>query len=141
MAVQLGYEVLKNSGTPMDAVETAIKSMEVDENFNAGYGSVLTSAGEVEMDACIMDGSNMKVGAITGMQDIFHPITLARKVMEKTKFNFLGAKGAMDLAKAEGFQFLPKGTLATQRAKDSLDRWRQAQNVSLGEMVCEILSW
>ncbi|KAL7028152.1 hypothetical protein ACKWTF_005739 [Chironomus riparius] len=137
LAVQLGYEVLKNGGSPMDAVEIAIKSMEVDENFNAGYGSVLTSAGEVEMDACIMDGSNMKVGAITGMQDIFHPITLARRVMEKTKFNFLGAEGAMNLAKSEGFEFLPKGTLATQRAKDSLERWRQAQNVSLGEMVGE----
>ncbi|XP_070506412.1 probable isoaspartyl peptidase/L-asparaginase GA20639 [Chironomus tepperi] len=137
LAVQLGYQKLKESGNALDAVEIAIKSMEVDENFNAGYGAVLTSDGEVEMDACIMDGSNMKVGAITGMQDIFHPITLARRVMEKTKYNFLGPKGAMDLAKKEGFEFLPKGTLATQRAKDSLERWRQAQNVSLGEMVGE----
>lgn len=131
----MGYNLLKDGKTALDAVEEAIKTMEVDEEFNAGYGSVLTSAGEVEMDACIMDGSNMKVGAVTGVQDIFHTISLARKVMEKTKFNFLGAKGAMELAKKEGFPFLPPGTLVTKRARDSLERWRVNQNVSLGETV------
>lgn len=109
--------------------------MEVDDNFNAGYGSVLTSDGEVEMDACIMDGSNMKVGAVTGVKNIFHSISLARKVMEKTKFNFLGAEGSMALAKKEGFQFLPPGTLVTQRAIDSLNKWKESQNSSLGEHV------
>ena len=89
------------------------------------------------MDACLMDGSDgpegkepLNVGAITGVQDIFHPISLARKVMEKTDYNFLSAKGAMALAKSEGFQFLPPGTLVTQRAIDSLNRWKSEQNMT-----------
>lgn len=89
------------------------------------------------MDACLMDGSDgpegrepLNVGAITGVQNIFHPISLARKVMEKTDYNFLSAKGAMALAKAEGFQFLPPGTLATQRAIDSLNTWKSEQNMT-----------
>ena len=69
----------------------------------------------------------MKVGSITAVQDIFHPISLARKVMEKTSYNFLGARGATDLAKAEGFKFLKPGTLVTDYAKAALERWKQNQ--------------
>lgn len=56
-----------------------------------------------------MDGNTMKLGSITGIQDIWHPISLARKVMEKTSYNFLGSKGAMQLAINEGFQILKPG--------------------------------
>jgi isoaspartyl peptidase/L-asparaginase-like protein (Ntn-hydrolase superfamily) len=79
------------------------------------------------MDACIMDGKSMKVGAVTAVQDIHHPISLARKVMEKTSYNFLGSKGAMDLARAEGFKFLKPGSLVTDYARESLERWKQNQ--------------
>lgn len=91
-----------------------------------------------------MDGSDgpdgrepLNVGAITGVQDIFHPITLARRVMEKTDYNFLSAKGAMALAKEEGFQFLPPGSLVTQRARDSLNRWKEEQNMTMKFRVGE----
>jgi L-asparaginase / beta-aspartyl-peptidase len=100
----------------------------------------LNSEGEVEMDASIMDGNTMKTGAVSGVQDIYHPITLARKVMDKTAYNFLGSKGAMQLAKDEGFNFLPKGTLVTQRAMDSLEEWRKRQNMTLKESV-NIIRW
>lgn len=140
LATQLGYNVLKAGGSAIDAVEAAIRSMEVDPNFNCGYGSVLNYDGEVEMDACLMDGSDgpngqepLNVGAVTGVQDIYHPITLARRVMEKTKYNFLSPKGAMALAESEKFEFLPPGSLITQRARDSLNRWKQQQNDSSGE--------
>lgn len=84
----------------------------------------------MEMDACIMHGGTMEVGAITGVQDIFHPITLARRVMEKTPYNFLGNKGAMELAKAEGFKFLKPGTLVTEYARAALDRWLISQGIN-----------
>lgn len=100
--------------------------MEVDSNFNAGYGGVLTREEEVEMDACFMNGSNMEVGAVTGVQNIYHPISLARKVMEKTPYNFLGAKGAMKLAQEEKFTFLKPGMLVTDVARASLERWKNA---------------
>jgi N4-(beta-N-acetylglucosaminyl)-L-asparaginase len=82
------------------------------------------------MDACIMDGQSMKVGSVTAVQDIFHPITLARKVLEKTNYNFLGAKGAMDLAKSEGFTFLKPGDLVTDYARESLNRWKQSHAIN-----------
>lgn len=114
----------------MDAVEAAVKSMELDSNFNAGFGSVLTRDGEVQMDACIMNGQTMEVGAVTGVKDIFHPITLARRVMEKTNFNFLGSAGAMELASEEGFKFLKPGTLVTNFARESYERWKENQIVN-----------
>lgn len=137
-AAQTGYHTLKETGSVLDAVEAAINSMELDSNFNAGYGSVLTRDGEVQMDACIMDGKTMKIGAVTGVQDIFHPITLARRVMEKTKFNFLGSKGAMELAAEEGFNFLKPGTLVTDYARNSYLRWKenQAMNPEAKLEVC-----
>lgn len=103
--------------------------MEVDSEFNAGYGGVLTREEEVEMDACLMDGKTMNVGAVTGVQNIYHPISLARKVMEKTQYNFLGAKGAMKLAQEEKFNFLKPGMLVTDNAKASLERWRNATGI------------
>lgn len=84
---------------------------------------------EVQMDACIMDGRTMEVGSITGIQDIYHPITLARKVMEKTPYNFLGSKGALELAKAEGFKFLKPGELVSDYARSALARWKEQQRV------------
>lgn len=57
--------------------------------------------------------------------------------MEKTTYNFLSSKGAMDLARAEGFSFLPKGTLVTQRALDILEEWRQEQNMTMRRRVGE----
>jgi beta-aspartyl-peptidase (threonine type) len=127
LAARIGYKTLIETGSVLDAIEAAIRSMEVDENFNAGYGSALTRDGTVEMDACIMDGKSMMLGAVTGVQNMYHPITLARRVMEKTPYNFLGASGAMDLAKSEGFWFVKPGSLVSERSKDSLNKWKQEQ--------------
>ena len=76
-----------------------------------------------------MDGITMNVGAVTGVQDIYHPISLARKVMERTPYNFLGANGAMELARAEGFKFLKPGDLVTPYSLESLERWKERQAV------------
>lgn len=77
-----------------------------------------------------MHGGTMKVGAITGVQNIYHPITLARRVMEKTPFNFLGNKGAMELAKSEGFKFLKPEVLISEYARASFDRWLFSQSIN-----------
>lgn len=126
------------TGSVLDAVEEAVKSMELNSDFNAGYGSVLNRDSEVQMDACIMDGKTMEIGSVTGVQDIFHPITLARCVMEKTDYNFLGSKGAMELAAAEGFKFLKPGTLVTNYAREALERWKgnQVTNPAGKNEVC-----
>lgn len=81
LAAQLGYQKLMESISVLDAVEVAVNSMEMDEYFNAGYGSVLTSEGCVEMEASIMDGKSLKAGCVSGIVDIMHPISLARYVV------------------------------------------------------------
>lgn len=83
------------------------------------------------MDAMIMDGSNMEIGAVTGVQDIFHPISLAKRVMKKSEYNFLGPPGAMSMARSEGFQILPPSTLETPSRRRSLNSWLQNNNLTL----------
>jgi len=128
LAANAGYAALKKSNNVLDAVEEAIKVMELDDNFNAGYGSVLTRAGTVEMEASVMDSSG-KVGCVTLIKNIMHPISIARKVMEKTPHNFLGGDKAIEFAVENGFEVLPEGSLITEYAKQALEQWKQKRNV------------
>src|SRR5476651_2015121 len=76
-----GYEILKGGGSALDAVAAAIVVMEDNPIFNAGRGSVFTKKGLNEMDAAIMDGSNLAAGAIAGVRNVKNPIMLAKEVM------------------------------------------------------------
>lgn len=106
-ALEAGYAVLKNGGKSIDAVETAVKKLEDTPLFNAGKGSVFTNQGTHEMDAAIMDGSNLKGGAVSLITGIKNPISLARDVMEKSDHVFLAGEGAMQFAKKNGYEVLP----------------------------------
>lgn len=104
-AVKTGAEILKAGGSAMDAVEAAVKVMEDDPIFNSGTGAVLTFEGEVEMDAAIAYGPNFDFGAVAGVKNIRHPISLARLVMEKTDHVLLAGQGANDFSKLMGFEY------------------------------------
>ncbi|GBL35567.1 putative isoaspartyl peptidase/L-asparaginase [Filimonas sp.] len=69
-ALNAGYAVLEKSGTSMDAVIAAISSLEDNELFNAGRGSVFTKKGINEMDAAVMDGQTLNAGALAGVRNI-----------------------------------------------------------------------
>uniref|UniRef100_A0A8D0HE04 Uncharacterized protein n=1 Tax=Sphenodon punctatus TaxID=8508 RepID=A0A8D0HE04_SPHPU len=84
-----GYSILKQGGSALYAVETAVAIMEDDPYFNAGCGSVLNEKGEVEMDAIIMDGKNLASGAVSAVKCIANPIKLSRLVMEKVPYSLL----------------------------------------------------
>lgn len=103
-ALEKGYKILEQNGLALDAVETAVMSLENSSLFNAGKGSVFTAAGTHEMDAAIMDGKSVKAGAVSLITGIKNPISLARTVMEKTEYVFLAAEGAMQFAKEQGFK-------------------------------------
>src|SRR5438094_8565630 len=83
-ALTAGYEILKRGGSSLDATEVAVRALEDDPHFNAGRGSVFTSAGTNEMDASIMDGKTLKAGAVASLKHVKNPIGLARLVMEKS---------------------------------------------------------
>src|SRR5450756_1136197 len=97
-AVIAGSDVLASSGSSLDAVETAIKILEDNPLFNCGTGSVLTFDGEVEMDAAVAYGPALGFGAVAGIKNIQHPISLARMVMEKTDHVLLQGSGAQELS-------------------------------------------
>ncbi|XP_055843561.1 probable isoaspartyl peptidase/L-asparaginase GA20639 [Episyrphus balteatus] len=132
LAAQIGYMTLTNGGSALDAVEEAVRSMELDENFNAGYGAVLTWDGEVEADASIMNGANLNAGCVSIVKNILHPISVARSVMEKSQHTYLAGEGVMRFAKDKGFEILPNGTLVTESAKKALENYKN-QTVELKE--------
>jgi len=101
-AVIAGSDVLGSSGSSLDAVEAAIKVLEDNPLFNSGTGSVLTFDGEVEMDAAVAYGPALGFGAIAGIKNIQHPISLARMVMEKTDHVLLQGSGAQEFARMMG---------------------------------------
>lgn len=101
----------------MDAVEAAVCVLEDDTAFDAGHGAVLNKKGEVELDAIIIDGRDLSSGAVSAVQDIAHPVTLARAVMEKTEHCLLTAVGANEFAAEQGFQRLSPEELVTPEAR------------------------
>eukprot|EP00249_Psilotum_nudum_P035900 c5857_g1_i1 orf=282-614(+) len=76
--LQVGVTALQSSRSALDVVELVVRELENNPIFNAGKGSVLTTAGTVEMDACIMDGVTRKCGSVSGLSTVVNPISLAR---------------------------------------------------------------
>lgn len=99
-ALDIGYELLNEGGTAVEAVEKAIKVLEDSPLFNAGKGSVFTADETHEMDASIMDGETLNAGAVTLITSIRNPISLARDVMEKSDHVFLAGEGALNFARS-----------------------------------------
>ncbi len=106
-ALQAGYRVLKSGGSAVDAVASAIASLEDDPMFNAGRGAVFTKKGINEMDAAIMDGSNLAAGAVAGVRNVKNPIKLAREVMLHSGHVFLSGAGAGEFALNRGIELAP----------------------------------
>ena len=126
-AAAIGWEMLAQGASALDAVEAAVRNMEDNPAFNAGYGSVLNAAGEVEMDAGIMEGSGMGVGAVTLIKHFRHPITLARMVMETTPHHMLGGDGAELFARKQGCTPIPNESLITPRRLQQYQARTQAE--------------
>jgi beta-aspartyl-peptidase (threonine type) len=101
-AAAAGAERLRQGGSALDAVQAAVEVLEDDPPFNAGTGSVLTTAGEAEMDAAVMTGDG-GCGAVANLARVRHPIAVARAVMERTDHVMLVGAGALAFARAAGF--------------------------------------
>lgn len=102
-AAKAGQAILLQGGTALDAVEAAVNILEDSPVLDAGRGSYPNTRGEVEMDALIMDGRDLSMGAIAAIQRVRHPISLARIVMRDSGHNFLVGRGADAFADEIGF--------------------------------------
>lgn len=115
-ALTAGYRMLEDGGTSLDAVEAAVKVLEDNPLFNAGRGSALNEKAEVEMDAAIMTGQDLRSGAVSMVKNIKNPVTLARAIMEKTKHIYLGNSGALEYANKIGLEMMPEAYFITDHA-------------------------
>lgn len=115
-AAEAGWAVLQKGGKALDAVEAAIRLLEDDPTFNAGYGSDLNKDGEVQMDAGLMDGATLKAGAVGFIQGVWHPISVARKVYESQEVLITG-DGARRFAEEQGAELCDKDALITEKAR------------------------
>jgi L-asparaginase / beta-aspartyl-peptidase len=107
-ALDSGYAVLEKGGRSVDAVIAAIKLLEDSPLFNAGKGAVLNHDGINELDAAIMDGSNLMAGAVAGVTTIKNPIAAAYAVMAQSEHVLLIAKGAEKFAEEQGLEIVPQ---------------------------------
>lgn len=118
----VGEALLANGASALDAVETCVRMLEDDPHFNAGRGSVLTAEGTVEMDASIMDGSDLRAGAVAGIHNVRNPIALARLVMERTPHVFLIGEGAQRFATSVDAPMEPDAYFITEKRLGQLEQ-------------------
>jgi len=124
-ANEAGWKVLNEGGRAIDAVEEGVKVVEADPNdMSVGYGGRPDRDGIVTLDACIMDETG-NAGAVCALENIKHPISVARRVMEKTPHVMLAGNGALQFAKEEGFI---EENILTEKAKNQWKEWRKTSD-------------
>jgi beta-aspartyl-peptidase (threonine type) len=114
-ALFIGKEILSRGGTSLDAVENVIRYLENDSLFNAGKGAVFTNDGTHELDASIMNGSDLSTGAVAGVKTIKNPISLARLVMDETPHVLFAGDGADRLGERLGVELVDNKYFDTER--------------------------
>src|SRR6266852_8993687 len=129
-AALVGWRILQAGGSALDAVEAAVRSLEDNPYFNAGTGASMTTDGKVELDAGMMDGHALAVGAVADVELIKNPISLARKVLESPNVLLVG-KGAQEYALECGIPMCELEDLVTERQYQIwLEKKAQAANES-----------
>src|ERR1043166_3572902 len=95
-ALTIGWELLRSGATAVDVVERVVAFMEDDGAFDAGRGSHLNALGRIELDASIMNGKNLRCGAVAAVHRLKNPIALARKIMDESEHILLVGEGVFE---------------------------------------------
>jgi len=132
-SLRAGYHILDAGGPSLDAVEQAVRVLEDSPLFNAGRGAVFTSAGTLELDASIMDGSTLPAGGVAAVRGVRNPVTLARAVMEHSSHVVLAGEGAETFARTRGLALEPASYFHTEERWTALQRVRAAKATTLTE--------
>jgi beta-aspartyl-peptidase (threonine type) len=120
-AAWAGWEVLRGGGAALDAVEAAVRVLEDDPEFNAGFGAVLNREGVIEVDAAVMAG-DLRAGGVGALPWVRHPVTVARRLLDEGRHVLLVGAGALAFAREHGIEPESAETLATARARA---RWEK----------------
>lgn len=135
IGIEAAMETLKQGSSALDAVEAGIRLVEANPaDHSVGYGGYPNLLGEVELDACIMNGNTLESGAVGAMKGYKYPISVARKVMEHLPHVFLVGAGADRFAAEMGYEL---EDLLTDEAQKT---WRERLEVDLSPEVLANLS-
>ena len=127
-AIRVGYSILENGGTSLDAVQNTINILEDSPLFNAGKGAVFTHEGVNEHDASIMEGKTLNAGASAGTKTVKNPINLARAVMDNSPHVMLSREGAEIFAAEQGLEIVEPSYFSTEKKLKSLKRVKASEN-------------
>ncbi|KAL6599528.1 hypothetical protein ACP70R_045665 [Stipagrostis hirtigluma subsp. patula] len=136
--IDLGGAALRAGRPALDVVELVVRELENCPHFNAGRGSVLTTDGTVEMEACIMEGHTLRCGAVAGVSTVVNPVSLARVVMEKTPHIFLAFDGAEAFAREQGLETMEPSHFITDA---SIERLRQEKEANKVQVILRATYW
>jgi beta-aspartyl-peptidase (threonine type) len=123
--LEAAWPALQRGADALDVVENAVRLLEDDPTFNAGRGSHLNSAGRLEMDASIMSGTRLEAGAVAAVEGVRHPVTLARRVMERSPHVFLVGVSARRFARRVDVELCRTSELLVGR---ELERYRKIRS-------------
>jgi beta-aspartyl-peptidase (threonine type) len=138
-ALRAGYAELRAGAPSLDAVEAAIRVLEDSPHFNAGHGAALNADGVHELDASIMEGAELRAGAVAGTTTIRNPISAARAVMERSPNVLMIGPAADAFAATQGLERVANTHFTTQRRVEALAslKARQAAGTLLSASEAE----
>lgn len=128
--LRAGQRVLAEGGSALDAVSLAVDLLEDNPLFNAGHGAVFTSAESHELDAAVMDGRDLRAGAVACVSRIKRPLRAARAVMEHSEHVLLAGPGAEAFAASQGLELVDPSYFSTEFRRAQLKR-AQAADVTV----------
>lgn len=131
-AVEKAAGILENGGSAVDAAEAGIHLVESDPTIDSvGRGGWLNANGELELDAAMMNGDTLRIGAVAAVQGFEHPVTIARAVMEKSKHNILVGKGAEEFADRMGIERADEDRMIMPAARELYAKNLAAQEADI----------
>jgi len=139
-ALGAGQQVLESGGCALDAVQAAVTALEDDPLFNAGHGAVLSADGSVELDAAIMDGCDLRAGAVAGIRHLRNPVQLARRILEDSAHVFLIGEGAERFAVQCGLTLVTNDSLITPERLQQYQALKNRQLAARGGSATPVLA-
>jgi len=119
-ANEAAWKILGRGGRALDAVEAGVKVVEADPRIQSvGYGGLPDRDGHVTLDSCVMDETG-NAGSVCFLENIMHPVSVARRVMEKTPHVMLAGEGARRFAVDQGF---PEQDMLTAGSRQAWQEW------------------
>jgi len=137
-ALTIGYNILADSGTSIEACEAAVSFLEDCPLFNAGKGAVFNAEGSHEMDAAIMNGANLNAGSVTGICSAKNPIQVARTIMDSSSHVMLSGLGAEEFIRKQEIPIADSGYFDVARRKKQLEKAKAKSVIMLDHDRTEI---